>query len=242
MTRRDFRYVQLDDGFPDHPKIVALSHPAFRAIVEAVCYCHRHQTDGFVPTERAERFGSVDELVDAGLYDRVERRGFWVHDYLDWNESREEADARRTAARTAAGMRWASRSQNGPQSPEQSPEQYGSDAALALALAVEVQDQNRPSEATTDVGKSTNPLGIDEHQQGLLMRLWERRPEWVEGQGSLTHAGLVRLMKDYGAGAVNAALEELVANERDVDNPFTWLRAAAREHATIAREREGGDE
>jgi hypothetical protein len=48
----------------------------------------------------------------------------------------------------------------------------------------------------------------------------------------LSYGGLVKLMKDHGAGPVNDALEDLVENCASVQRPYAWLSKAAAEYAS----------
>lgn len=87
-------YLNLDDGFPDHPKIDALSDGAFRLHVAGMAYCARNLTDGYIPKERVHRLMPVykpsylRELLDGNVWHEADG-GNRVHDYLDWNQSRE---------------------------------------------------------------------------------------------------------------------------------------------------------
>lgn len=101
-------WLRLDDKMARHPKIAGLSDAAFRLHVNAMLYCAEQQTDGHilsiaVPTLTAHKSKTslIEELVDAGLW-HSEPDGWSVHDYLDWNPSKEESEQRR-AARAAAG-------------------------------------------------------------------------------------------------------------------------------------------
>lgn len=107
MTRDKFPYIQLHDAYPEHPKTAARSAEAFRAHISAICYAHRRQTDGFVPLAVAQAFGrkGLRELVQAGMLLEVEG-GYQVHDYDQWNETREEIEARRIRNKNAAHSRW----------------------------------------------------------------------------------------------------------------------------------------
>lgn len=91
-------WVRLDDRFPRHPKIVGLSDRAFRAHVEAMCYCGSHETDGWIPTA-AVRPGRapVAELLDAGLWSK-DGTGYRIHDWLDYNPSAADLREQRDAA------------------------------------------------------------------------------------------------------------------------------------------------
>lgn len=102
-------WVRLDDRFPEHPKVASLSNEAFRAHVEALCYCGRNGTDGLIPKGIANRLGSADELRAAGLWED-DPAGYRVHGFLDYNPTAEEAAERRekrsAAGRRGAAVRW----------------------------------------------------------------------------------------------------------------------------------------
>lgn len=86
-------WVRLDDGFADHPKILAAGPFALVAQVRALCYCARHLTDGHLPK-------SAVKTIFAGLSTLTARQmclaqlwhkngsGFIIHDYLKYNPSR----------------------------------------------------------------------------------------------------------------------------------------------------------
>lgn len=104
-------WLRIDDGFDENEKIVGLSDGAFRMYVELLCYAARNLTDGHISDASfRRRFGArtstkrARELGSAGLLNRTET-GWLVHDFLDYNPSREqvlarrEADAKRQASR-----------------------------------------------------------------------------------------------------------------------------------------------
>lgn len=94
-------WVRLDDGFDDHPKILDLSDQAYRLHVGALCFCARTLTDGFVSEGALRRLvngGHVAELVDAGLWEAGDG-GWWIHDFLDYNQSAEQVLEEREKAR-----------------------------------------------------------------------------------------------------------------------------------------------
>lgn len=110
--RTDRKWIRLDVGFPHHPKVVALSDAGFRLDVAAMCYAREHLTDGHIPAawvpSRLSR--SVPSLVTAGLWVPADGDGWMIHDYLDWQTSRAEAeDARKRMSeggRRGAQRRW----------------------------------------------------------------------------------------------------------------------------------------
>lgn len=101
-------YIYLDDRFAQHPKIVALSNRAFRAHVLAICYCGMNLTDGALSEKALKTLGiskrTVSELVGAQLWENADG-GWRIHDYLDWQDSRDEVLARREKARAAGQAR-----------------------------------------------------------------------------------------------------------------------------------------
>lgn len=93
-------YLNLDDEFADHPKVDALSDGAFRLHVSGLCYAAKNLTDGLIECRRVPRLmpeyrpALLKELTDAGMW-HAHKDGYEIHDYLDWNKSREWWEAER---------------------------------------------------------------------------------------------------------------------------------------------------
>ncbi|MBA3782857.1 MAG: hypothetical protein H0X12_13525 [Nocardioides sp.] len=93
-------YLNLDDNFSDHPKVDTLSDGAFRLHVAGLCYCAKNTTNGVVERRRVPRLTStykaslLKELMDAGLW-MPHTGGYEIHDYLDWNKSKDWWDRKR---------------------------------------------------------------------------------------------------------------------------------------------------
>ncbi|WP_322500840.1 hypothetical protein TR631_12600 [Streptomyces rochei] len=94
-------WVRLDDRFPSHRKVALLSDRAFRLHVSAICWCAENLTDGHISDRElplvAHMRGvkaTAKQLEDAGLWDRTDS-GWMIHDYLDYNPSREQVTAER---------------------------------------------------------------------------------------------------------------------------------------------------
>lgn len=96
-------WVRIDVLMPWNRKMRPLSDAAFRVQVKAVCWCKLHRTDGVItkvemvedvlpPGKRGERV--LKELLDAELLESVNGH-YEVHDYLDWQESREDRERAR---------------------------------------------------------------------------------------------------------------------------------------------------
>jgi hypothetical protein len=116
-------YLNLDDNYAEHPKIVELSDGAYRLHGSAMFYSAKWLLNGSLsPVQMRDRKGykaaTLKELIEAGL---VHPKGggcgtatcpvgipgrFQLHDYLQWNKSREWWEARRKKdAERLAGWR-----------------------------------------------------------------------------------------------------------------------------------------
>lgn len=97
MPKDHRTFITVHDGMPEHRKIEVLSDKAFRCLFDLWCWCSRTRSDGHVPeavwrkrtTPRVAReflegpFGPLAEAVDGGYY---------MHDYLEHQRSREEIE------------------------------------------------------------------------------------------------------------------------------------------------------
>jgi len=126
-------WVKLDDEFDEHPKIAEVGAIGAWLQIQALCYCNRNLTDGFIPTSIAESFVArgtirVDEhnvqwtlgehsgmqgldLADVAWPARMVEAGLWelvphgyrIHDYKDYQPSKAEVLAAR--AKNAAKVK-----------------------------------------------------------------------------------------------------------------------------------------
>lgn len=97
-------WVRIDENAMDHPKIGGLPDGAFRLWVQGLAYCQKYLTDGLIAviSLRGLRAYSPKRraaLTEAGLWDATDDGAVQVHDYLDWNESREHVLMSRQFAR-----------------------------------------------------------------------------------------------------------------------------------------------
>jgi hypothetical protein len=126
---------KLDDGWDQHPKLLAAGLIARAIQSNAIAYCARYMTDGYLATEALPHLFTGVELlfvkngggsptaasaidwaavmVANGLWDKVEGRPgqpYKVHDYLDYNRCRVDLLAERlrnkTRGEVAARARW----------------------------------------------------------------------------------------------------------------------------------------
>lgn len=107
-------WVKLDDQAPRNAKLLRAGPAAAWMWVCGIAHCQAHLSEGFIAeiaipmigvtgAERSKKLADV--LVICGLFDRVDG-GYMVHDYLDFNETKAQALARKTslsAKRVAAG-------------------------------------------------------------------------------------------------------------------------------------------
>jgi hypothetical protein len=65
-------WVRIDDGFPNHPKIIGLSDGAFRLYITALCYSNAYLTDGIIPINTVKKLSNsrhISALVGANLWE-----------------------------------------------------------------------------------------------------------------------------------------------------------------------------
>jgi hypothetical protein len=96
-------WVRIDENAMEHPKIGGLPDGAFRLWVTGLAYCQKFLTDGYISQQALRGLRAYSpkrkvELVRAGLWNESET-GIHVHDFLDWNESREHVLAARNYAK-----------------------------------------------------------------------------------------------------------------------------------------------
>jgi len=100
-------WVKLDDGMPQHPKILAAGPVAFALDVAGLCYSNRHQLDGVLPAHTlpvvlpgvADPVAVADRLVEVGRWEQIEG-GYRIHDIHDYQFTAEQV---RELSRKRAG-------------------------------------------------------------------------------------------------------------------------------------------
>lgn len=186
-------WARLDDSFAEHPKVGRLSDAAFRAHVTAICYSARLLTDGFVPDAavRAYPRKAVEELRKIGLWEREpDGSGWWLHDYLDYNPTRERVLAKR--ASDAARKRGGVAEEPAPDSKRESQRPRPDPASPLTSTAPTAYAANGKSKPSED-------------QLYLLKRLFEHDSNW----SSVTPGALVQLNRRFGRELVHEALQDL---------------------------------
>lgn len=104
-------WVKIDDEFSEHPKMVEVGPLGMALQMAALCYCNHHLTDGYVPGSVAKRlidlegmpltFGQIaKKLIDVGVW-TADGDGYRIHDYLEFQPSKDQVVADREQKRTA---------------------------------------------------------------------------------------------------------------------------------------------
>lgn len=130
-------YARFDDRYDDHRKI----RRAWRRFPanpvglhsQAITYCNRHETDGVIDIDwleekvpkAAERERVVTYMLENELLERLDDERFYVHDFLDWNDSREHRDHLRAAGRKGAKARWGNADPNADRNADSSADPSG---------------------------------------------------------------------------------------------------------------------
>ncbi len=193
-------WVRIDDNAIDHPKFIALSANAWRLWCEGMTYCQKHLTDGFLPRSgvRGMRYYSAASLKmllavlvpgKGPLWHDAEG-GYQVHDYHDWNDSRETVIQARQDSKDRR-QRWKNRRANGV------PDASGNASSDAYETpngvrGVEWSGERKPSERRE--GGAGETAHVDAIQR-LVARHEELHREYC-GVGYIGNP-----MKDYQAAA-----------------------------------------
>lgn len=116
-------WIILDDRILEHPKFVRAvrkaGSPAVHLWLGLMSWCKQHLSDGVIPLDMMVevsgptgrwRKEALQALIDEELVERLDRGGvdgmaLRIHDYLDWNDSRVEVEARSDARKAAARAR-----------------------------------------------------------------------------------------------------------------------------------------
>lgn len=165
-------WIKLEDSFPDHPKIAALSDRAFRVHISALCYCGKYLTNGVIPAPIANKIcvnnGSriIKRLVEIGLWSRVEG-GYEINDYLKYQTSKEQAEMEKETNRLRAAKAREARSssmRNGVSS-----------------VVLRSTEAHTPTPTPTDIKNSSSDLTI-RHKEAFA--LCEMLAALIEKNGS----------------------------------------------------------
>lgn len=208
-------WVKLDDAFGEHPKIARISDTALALWVTGLAYCNRNLTDGFIPNTvglgqlrycEGNATPGIRELEGVGLWQPV-KGGWQVHDYADFQPSREAVLAERDAARARMQRRRSGESSGDVRA--NVPEMFWRSSPTPVPVPV-------PQDQPLATGKPSRP---------------RKRDELFEALAEVEHTDITALTRS-ARGKLNDAtkqLREIGATPEDVRG-----RAAAyrRQHPT----------
>lgn len=123
-------WVKIDDRMPEHPKVLQVGDSdALWLHVCALCYCNRNLTNGFVHADIVPRLSgtkrhrqAVAKLVAARLWHEV-TDGYQIHDYLEFQRSKDHVVAELEAGKKRAAKSYERRKSSDdlrPKNPEDS--------------------------------------------------------------------------------------------------------------------------
>jgi hypothetical protein len=180
-------WVRFDDQFPIHRKVDGLSDAAYRLHTSAIFWCARNLTDGFVSEDDLDgvtarvrtpaRFAS--ECVKRGTWHEarfdcpspkcaapVDADGWVIHDYMEYQPSREQVLAdRKKAAERQARWREAKAGKPGsnavtrPDMSENDPIHNGSTNGVTNAVSASSPPRPAPKEAGRAAPAPSAPNG-----------------------------------------------------------------------------------
>lgn len=161
-------WLKLDDKFRQHPKVLSVDFEARWLHVAGMGYAAEYLTDGFIPervlcmlSDVANAKASATHLLEAGLWEVVEG-GYQIHDYLQYNPSKEEVLAMREA-RIDAGKKGglAKAKAHAKQMLEQKPKQKPKQTPSNIPYPINGVDDKSSTPPAEPAGVPTNGFSAD---------------------------------------------------------------------------------
>ena len=98
-------WVRFDDQFRTHPKALKGGPLCQALLLNSLCWCNAHLTDGFIPEEAVKGIvattdvpvKTVARMVEVGFWE-VAEGGYQIHDYLDYQLSAAQVQRERAFA------------------------------------------------------------------------------------------------------------------------------------------------
>src|SRR5574340_666296 len=196
-------WSKFDDQFYLNPKNALIDRDEQDLHIAAIIYCNGQLTDGFIPSGalpmlfawaklsdgQANAKAIAKQLVEHSYWENAEN-GYKIHDFLDWNLSREEVIARREE-RSASGRR-------GGQ-------------ARAKALAKQQPKQNRSKTVPSTSTSTFNKYDDDDKQRPNVYKVYENEI----GNITPTAANLIDIaLQDYPEDWIVEAMHEAARHNK----------------------------
>lgn len=175
-------WYRVDAPMPRHEKYAPLSDVEFRLAITAGAWCAEHMTDGFIPKKMVQTLtrapsgkklaSAIKSLLDAKIWhDKGEH--YELHDFLDWNLSKAQWQARVSAGAAGGRAKAAKRSEEREPSGRPPPDNDSKRLAHASVLLEHKPEQMPQQTASTcsstcstrspisDLRSSLNPVVVD---------------------------------------------------------------------------------
>lgn len=164
----------MDDAISGHPKILSFGKKAAREALglylETMCYAASQLTDGFVPDAALHCSAKWKaQMIDAGLWEEF-KGGILVHDYLDYNPTREQVMEQRSA-NTGRQQDW--RQRNAPNNAVVTPLRNGPVTPAPYTSPVPPKTEATTTATTAANAAATPPVDKPKRPPTALYLLYE---------------------------------------------------------------------
>ncbi len=218
---------RLDDQANGSPKLLALSDPAWRMWGCALIYCQAQLTDGFIPEHAIHTFGVrakdktkvADELCApqvpgrAPLWLRVEG-GYQFHDYLQWNDSKDEVLAKRDKDRRRKGFR-----PDSDRNSKRNPRGVASDSDRPTPTPTTTEEKStgaprRPVEKRVEISEGTFGLYCVIAEEALTTSLRDDQTDDLGNVGEIFKTLCARRHLAYDGELTSKAISAVLAKRQ----------------------------
>lgn len=225
-------FAKLDLGYFENPKTGGLLESDPRVLIlhlRAILYCRQHLTDGTFPIRQVVRLAcasycgshcegqcDVCKATQCGLFADLGRTTARVHDYLEHQDSAEQASRRKRAGQKAAAARWGN-------SDDADGNADGIANGNADGSAKGNAEKRREEKSSNAQARPTNP-GV----QAAFDEWWQHYPKKV-AKGAAVKAYRAAVKKSDPAeilvGIKQQAPVMASGDPKFIPNPATWLNA-----------------
>lgn len=253
-------WVKIDEELPFHPKVVRAGPLALALHVCALCWCNQYLTDGFVPVAIVDQlvnfkgvaepvggvpgqFEAMRDVTNIALAIRLEECGMWeaveggwlIHDFLDYQPSKEEVLALREERADAGRRGGLAKAKQTPSKPIANEVAKTCPVPVPVPVPLLIQQQQPASEVAPTSPEGKQDIGGPETAQlydllnrsGVIVGSTMQAQQW-DGLLDITHdMGVIteaftetaKQGKQPSPAYIRRILERCV---RDGVRPGTW--------------------
>jgi hypothetical protein len=231
-------WVRIDDRAMSHPKIVGLNDQAFRLWVWGLSYAQQHLTNGILTSEalpaRLKRFAT--DLVAKRLWDAQATGGFQIHDFLEWNDSRDVVIQRKLAAeaervttrdrlsRWRAAKREKRTAQTITETPDETPLKRECNTVTAPFLKRSCNGLNQTEPNQTSTAAQQQPRGGGRKERPLFHNSRFAVHRWQVDE-LISMLGNQADSFDLDAWLLTGAVQRAQQEPGVIENWWAWLKA-----------------